>query len=409
MATVDSAGLVTAVGTGTATITAAAGGASGTAVVTVVQVAQSVTVAPAEATLAAVGDTLRLTARAFDTNGNELTDAHFSWTSSDASVATVDGSGLVTAAGNGSATITASAGTASGTAEITVAASADSPDRRTLETLYETTLGADWTNATNWLTSAPVGEWHGVEVDAAGNVIGLALGGNNLAGWIPPEIGDLDRLQYLHIDRNELAGPIPAELASAAALTSLRIGDNVLSGPLPRSLLDLSLNEFHYADTGLCVPPYETFRDWIGEIRSHAGTGVECAPLTDREILVRLYEATDGPNWENNTNWLTEAPLHQWHGVTTGAGGRVVRLDLGFNGLSGVVPPEIGGLSSLQVLDLGASGQRALGGLIPPELGQHLPSRADLLQLLNLRDSAGGFPPFGSRRVDFSPAPSVGS
>ena len=144
----------------------------------------------------------------------------------------------------------------------------------------------------------------------------------------------------------------------------------MLSGPLPRSLLDLSLNEFHYADTGLCVPPYETFRDWIGEIRSHAGTGVECAPLTDREILVRLYEATDGPNWENNTNWLTEAPLHQWHGVTTGAGGRVVRLDLGFNGLSGVVPPEIGGLSSLQVLDLGASGQRALGGLIPSELGQ---------------------------------------
>ena len=168
---------------------------------------------PPEATLSAVGDTVRLTATASDSNGNELTDAHFSWTSSDASVATVDGSGLVTAAGNGSATITASAGTASGTAEITVAVSADSPDRRTLETLYETTLGADWTNATNWLTSAPVGEWHGVEVDAAGNVIGLALSGNNLAGWIPPEIGDLDRLRYLHIDRNELAGPIPAELA----------------------------------------------------------------------------------------------------------------------------------------------------------------------------------------------------
>ena len=374
VATVDNTGLVTAAGNGTATITASAGTASGTAsgsaVVTVVQVAESVSLVPPEATLSAVGDTVRLTATASDANGNELTDAQFSWASSDASVATVDGSGLVTAAGNGSATVTASVGTVSGTAEITVAPSADSPDRRTLETLYETTLGADWTNATNWLTSAPVSEWHGVEVDAAGNVIGLALSGNNLAGWIPPEIGDLDRLRYLHIDRNELAGPIPAELAGAAALTSLRIGDNVLSGPLPRSLLDLSLNEFHYADTGLCVPPYETFRDWIDGIRSHAGTGVECAPLTDREILVRLYEATDGPNWENNTNWLTEAPLHQWHGVTTGAGGRVVRLDLGFNGLSGVVPPEIGGLSSLQVLDLGASGQRALGGLIPPELGQ---------------------------------------
>ena len=382
--TVDSTGLVTATGNGTATITARAGGATGTAAVTVMQAADSVVVEPAEATLTVLGDTVRLVARAFDANGREVADAQFSWESSDAAVATVDGSGLVTAAGNGTATITASAGSASGTAEIAVAAAADSPDRRTLETLYETTLGADWTNATNWLTSAPVGEWQGVEVDAAGNVIGLALSGNNLAGWIPPEIGDLDRLRYLHIDRNELAGPIPPELAGAAALTSLRIGDNVLSGPLPRSLLDLSLNEFQYADTGLCVPPYETFRDWIGAIRSHAGTGVECAPLTDREILVRLYEATDGPNWENNTNWLTEAPLHQWHGVTTDAGGRVSRLDLAVNRLSGVVPPEIGGLSSLRVLDLAASGQRALGGLIPPELGQ-------LRQLRRLALSHNGF------------------
>ena len=370
VATVDSTGLVTAAGNGSATITASAGAASGTAVVTVMQAAGSVEVAPADATLTALGDTLRLAATAFDANGNEVPDAQFSWESSDAAVATVDASGLVTATGNGTATITASTGTASGTAEITVAAPADSPDRRTLETFYETTLGADWTNATNWLTSAPVGEWHGVEVDAAGNVIGLALGANNLAGWIPPEVGELDRLQYLHVDRNELAGPIPAELAGAAALTSLRIGDNVLSGPLPRSLLDLSLSDFHYADTGVCVPPYETFRDWIGGIRFHAGTGVECAPLTDREILVRLYEATDGPNWENNTNWLSEAPLHQWHGVTTDAGGRVSRLDLAFNRLAGVVPPEIGGLSNLRALDLAASGQRALGGLIPPELGQ---------------------------------------
>ena len=242
-----------------------------------------------------------------------MADARFSWETGNAAVATVDSSGLVTAADNGTTTITARAGAASGTAEITVAASADSPDRRTLETLYETTLGADWTNATNWLTSAPVSEWHGVEADVAGHVIGLSLAGNNLAGWIPPEVGDLDRLQYLHIDHNALSGPLPPELAGATGLTSLRISGNPLSGPLPRSLQDLSLREFRYADTGLCVPPYDTFRRWLGGIASHAGTGTECAPLTDREILVRLYEATGGPNWENNTNWLTEAPLH--HGT----------------------------------------------------------------------------------------------
>ena len=369
VAAVDASGQVTAAANGSATITASAGTASGTAAVTVMQTADSVAVEPAAATLSVLGDTVRLAATAFDANGNELADAQLSWESSDVSVATVDASGLVTAAGNGTATITASAGNASATAEITVAVSSDSPDRRTLETLYETTLGAGWTNATNWLTGAPVSEWYGVEVDAGGRVVGLTLSRNNLTGRVPPEVGDLDRLRHLHIDHNVLSGPLPPDLADATGLTSLRISDNPLSGPLPRSLLALSLREFRYADTGLCVPPYERFRDWLSEIAAHAGTGVECASLTDREILVRLYEATDGPNWDNNTNWLTEAPLNRWHGVTTDAGGRVQRLDLGFNGLHGVVPPELGGLSNLQYLYLGTD-DRGLTGRIPPELGQ---------------------------------------
>ena len=120
VATVDGSGLVTAVAEGSATITASAGEATGTAEVTVAQSPDSVSVAPKEATLAAVGDTLRLTAAAFDANGHAVEAAEFSWESGDDAVATVDGSGLVTAAGDGSATITASAGEATGTAEVTV-------------------------------------------------------------------------------------------------------------------------------------------------------------------------------------------------------------------------------------------------------------------------------------------------
>ena len=338
----------------------------------------TVTVSPATAQLTALGATARLTASVLDQNGQAMAAATVTWASSAAAVATVDGSGLVTAAGNGTATITARAGSASGTAIVTVTHEADSvdvtptdaADRRTLATLYETTAGAQWTNSANWLTDAPLGEWHGVEVDSAGHVIGLALAGNGLTGRIPPEVGDLDRLRYLRVDRNQLNGPVPPELAGAAGLTSLRLGNNVLSGPLPRSLLALPLDEFHYAATGLCVPPYDTFRDWLGGIGSHAGTGVECASLTDREILERLYQATDGPNWSNNANWLTDAPLRQWHGVTVDARGRVLRLDLAANGLQGVVPPELGGLSNLQSLDLRPSGIRGLTGPIPPELGQ---------------------------------------
>ena len=36
-----------------------------------------------------------------------------------------------------------------------------------------------------------------------------------------------------------------------------------------------------------------------------------------RAVLVTLYEATDGANWNDNTNWLSAAPLGEWYGVTT--------------------------------------------------------------------------------------------
>ena len=41
-----------------------------------------------------------------------------------------------------------------------------------------------------------------------------------------------------------------------------------------------------------------------------------------------IYNATDGPNWVDNTNWLTDAPLGEWYGVSTDARGRVFELDL---------------------------------------------------------------------------------
>ena len=121
IAAVDASGQVTAAANGSATITATAGSASGTAMVTVAQEISTVAVTPAADTLGLVGDTVRLTAVATDANGHDVTVSEFSWSSSDTLVAVVDGSGLVTAAGNGSATITATRGGVWGTTMVTVA------------------------------------------------------------------------------------------------------------------------------------------------------------------------------------------------------------------------------------------------------------------------------------------------
>jgi plastocyanin len=67
-----------------------------------------------------VGANTRLLATARGAEGNPRSDASLSWISSKPEVATVDGAGVVTAISPGAATITASAGSGKGTAELTV-------------------------------------------------------------------------------------------------------------------------------------------------------------------------------------------------------------------------------------------------------------------------------------------------
>ena len=86
----------------------------------------------------------------------------------------------------------------------------------------------------------------------------------------------------------------------------------------------------------------------------------------DRDALVVLYNATDGPNWANNGDWLSDRPLREWFGVFPDRDGRVQYLDLSWNRLSGEIPAELGNLASLETLYLR---ENDLSGEIPPQLG----------------------------------------
>ena len=117
---------------------------------------------------------------------------------------------------------------------------------------------------------------------------------------------------------------------------------------------------------------------------------------SDRAALVALYNATGGASWITDTNWLSDRPLDQWHGVITNSAGRVAGLVITNNELTGPIPTALGDLTELRSLDLGASG---LTGPIPPWLGEltkleslHLwfneltgPIPAELGELTNLR------------------------
>ena len=96
--------------------------------------------------------------------------------------------------------------------------------------------------------------------------------------------------------------------------------------------------------------------------------------VDDRAALVALYNATNGPNWENNYNWLSDEPLDHWAGVSIDTEGRVTRLSLSSNRLAGPIPGELGNLSNLDGLSLAGN---QLTGPIPGELS----SLSNLTQL----------------------------
>ena len=237
-------------------------------------------------------------------------------------------------------------------------------DAAVLGVLYESAGGSSWTASNGWLQPGPLSDWHGVETDTvAGRVVALDLSGNGLSG------------------------ALPGSLSSLKALRELRVHDNSeLGGRLPLAMTALALRALRYDGTGLCTPADPSFRDWLRSIASHAGNGVECPPLTDRDVLEILYGSTGGSNWNRKDNWLTELPLAHWLGVQTDDQGRVTSINLPWNDLTGVIPPELGNLANLLGLALYGND---LTGEIPPELG----NLANLQALwLNENDLTGEIP-----------------
>ena len=118
-ARVSSTGLVTAVAYGSVTVTATAAGVSGSAKVSVNWLAEIV-VSPAGLNLPALGFTAQLDAVALDAGGYWMSGLTFVWASSDPAVIRVSEWGQVTAVADGSATISATAGSVTGSAAVTV-------------------------------------------------------------------------------------------------------------------------------------------------------------------------------------------------------------------------------------------------------------------------------------------------
>lgn len=172
IAQVDPAGVVNGLSAGSVTITAMSGGVSGTATVEVNDPVATVTVDPTTAGLQ-VGETVQITATPLGATGNDLSGTGLTelWATDDPAVATVDQTGLVTAAGPGTAIISVTIDGITANATITVTVNPASFVGSWVGTWSNTTFGsvgpAAWTilidESTNMVT---------LTTDLDGNVFG---------------------------------------------------------------------------------------------------------------------------------------------------------------------------------------------------------------------------------------------
>lgn len=150
VATVNAQGIVTGVAVGSAVITARIAGRSAQAAVTVSpEPVATVVLAPARDSLR-IGETLTLTATVRDANDRVLDDRSVGWSTTDAAIATVGSTGVVTARAVGTVTISAVSEGRVGQAVVTVRPRAAeaitlTPDSATLAVGAELQLAAQVT------------------------------------------------------------------------------------------------------------------------------------------------------------------------------------------------------------------------------------------------------------------------
>ena len=379
IATASSTGRVHGVAAGTATITGTAGSASGSASVTVspAPVPTTVSVTPSDVQLT-IGNTAQLAAEVRDQDDQVITGATVSWTSSNATAATVTSGGLVSGAAAGTATVTATAGSASGSAAVTVSAPSN---REALVAFYNALGGSGWTSNTGWLSESPLGDWHGVTTDSDGSVTALDLTNNGLAGtlpselgylanlvtlWladnqlsgsIPTELGNLSNLASLSLGSNQLAGPIPTEIGNLANLTTLWLGNNRLTGSIPTQLGNLANLEYLslYSNRLTGSIPAE-----LGNLSNLRRLGLDSNRLTG-SIPAELGDLSDLTRLWLQDNQLTGSIPTQLGDLSD-----LQRFVLSENQLSGSIPTQLGSLSDLERLYLHSN---RLTGSIPAELG----------------------------------------
>lgn len=254
--------------------------------------------------------------------------------------------------------------------------------------------GANTDRLWSWDFDQPISKWTGVELGGSPlRILGVDLTEKELAGQIPPVLGELQQLSVLRLERNYLTGAIPAELGKLRGLTTLNLGYNSLTGAIPKelgSLANLEELRLDHNRLGGEIPNVLTALDKLkhlrlrgndfadfppmpGRIHHDLRSDLFCLPslrehphlLRDCTALLEMRDALAGSEvW---LNWRHSIPIDQWRGVKLDSWPvRVAALRLSKAGLRGQIPTQIAALDGLTRLIVR---DNRLNGKVPVELG----------------------------------------
>ncbi len=104
---------------------------------------------------------------------------------------------------------------------------------------------------------------------------------------------------------------------------------------------------------------------WLRDI----DTRTSCDGITallERYVLAIFYYSTSGDDWDKNSAWLSSSNhCANWFGISCNNDGRVETISMNENNVDGIIPSELGLLSSLSTIMLY---DNHLIGTIPTEL-----------------------------------------
>ena len=316
-------------------------------------------------------------------------------------------------------------------------------ERQALIDLYNATDGPNWAFNTNWNTAAPLSEWTNVNTENGHVVsVGISTFGavgtlpssltdltfleravfrsNNLFGEVP-DLSSITTLEIFDVNQNKFSfGDLELNFTNNSTITDFRytsqssiddpigiepaIGSNYTLSVTPDTGTNVNYQWFKQRATvsqniiidGATNPTLELTNIQADDIDSYTcemtssiipdltirrSTINLTGPVSqqERDALIAFYNALDGDNWVDNTNWLSTEPVGNWSFITT-RGNKVIGIrifsSMGANGFNGEFPDEIGDLLYLERLDIAL--EPGLTGPIPSSIG-------NLTELQNLR------------------------